>query len=208
MTPDVITQAAFARGRILHGGTGEPIAGDIDIAALEGPVVGRVLADGTFVLSGYLPFLFPLLATQAYTLNLRIRVTSPQLRAGAVTLPLILNVPAGPSFDPDPPAAPRALIQIPTILLTADPLSIRGRVVEAEDPTAPIQNATVEVLHAGPAVAPVVTGADGRYRFDGVTLVAPVQVRASHANFLTVTRAMRPEYGLLVNEENFRLPPP
>lgn len=208
MTPDVITQTAFARGRILHGGTGEPVAGDIDFTAHEGPVVSRVLADGTFVLSGYLGFLFPLLATQAYTLNLTVRVTSPQLSAGAVALPLVLNVPAGPSFDPDPPAAPRALIQIPTILLTADPLTIRGRVVEAEDPTAPIQNATVEVLHAGAAVVPEQTDADGRYRFDGAVLVAPVEVRASHANFLTVTRAMRPEYGLLVNEENFRLPPP
>jgi hypothetical protein len=182
--------------------------GDIDFTAREGPVVSRVLADGTFVLSGYLDFLFPQLATQAYTLNLRVRVTSPQLRAGAVTLPRVLNVPAGLSFDPDPPNAPRALIQIPTILLAADPLTIRGRVVEAEDPTAPIQNASVEVLHAGPAIAAEPTGADGRYRFDDVVLVAPVQVRASHANFLTVTRAMRPEYGLLVNEENFRLPPP
>lgn len=208
MTSDVITQAAFARGRILHGGTGEPVVGDIEFTAREGPVVSRVLADGTFVLSGYLDFLFPELATQAYTLNLTIRVTSPQLRAGAATLPLVLNVPAGPSFDPDPPNAPRALIQIPTILLGADPLTIRGRVVEAEDPTAPIQNASVEVLHAGPAVPPAVTGADGRYRLNNITLVAPVQVRVSHANFQTVTRAMRPEYGLLVNEENFRLPPP
>ena len=208
MISDVITQAAFARGRILHGGTGLPVVGDIEFTAREGPVVGRVLADGTFVLSGYLTFLFPLLATQAYTLNLSVRVSSPQLRAGAVTLPLVLNVPAGPSFDPDPPAAPRALIQSPTVLLAADPLSIRGRVVEAEDPTAPIQNATVEVLHAGAAIAPFVTGTDGLYRFDSVTLVAPVEVRASHASFQTVTRAMRPEYGLLVNEENFRLPPP
>jgi hypothetical protein len=208
MTPDVITQAAFARGRILHAGTGLSVVGDITIAAHEGPVIAKFLPSGEFVLSGYLDFLFPDLAATNYTLHLTVTITSPQFRAGKVVETLLLAVPSGASFDPDPPNAPRPLIQIPTVTLAADPLTIRGRVVEAADPTAAIAGAAVEILHAGPAIAPAATGADGRYSFDGVTLVAPVQVRASHAGFVTVTRGMLPEYGLLVNEENFRLSPP
>jgi Carboxypeptidase regulatory-like domain len=208
MTRDVIKQAAFARGRVLHGGTGEPVAGDIEIVAREGPVVTKFLPSGEFVLSGHLGFLFPDLAATAYKLNLTMTVTSEQFSAGRLTRALVLNVPAGASFDPDPPTAARPLIQIPTVNLPADPITIRGRVVKAEDPTAAIAGATVTLTHAGAAIPPAATGADGRYSFDGVTLVAPVVIQAAKAGFVTISRGIRPEYGLLVNEENFRLSPP
>ena len=211
MTPDIITtQVAFATGRIIHQGTGESVSGEIRLTSPEGPIIGKVRDDGTFALSGYLQFLFPDLASQPYQLTLTIRAVSAQYRAGSVELTLPpQTIPAGANFDPLPPATvPTALIDYGTVVLPADPLIIRGRVVEAEDPSTPIAGATVEILHGGPPVPAVTTGADGRYRFNPLVLTAPTEIRcAEPVRFRTITRNLLLDYGQLVNEENFRLPP-
>jgi hypothetical protein len=208
MSADVITQVAFATGRIIHQGTGEALAGEIRITAQEGPVVTKVLDDGTFVLSGYLTFLFPNLVGQPYNLNLTIVAGSPQYQQGVIEQQVLVTIPMGSDFDPDPPTPADALVDMGTIVLPADPITIRGRVVEAENTDQPIPNATVEVLHAGPAIPPVVTNGDGRYSFDNIAVTAPAQIRCSEASFATVTRVLLLDFGYLVNEENFRLPPP
>ena len=208
MSTDVITQVAFATGRIIHQGTGRELVGEIQINAQQGPVITRMLDDGTFVLSAYLGFLFPDLNSQNYNLNLTIQARSPQYRQGFMERQVIVNIPMGSAFDPNPPTPPDALINMGTIVLDADPITIRGLVVEAENVDQPIQNATVEVLHAGPAIAPETTDADGRYSFDNITVTAPAQIRCSEASFGTVTRVLLLDFGYLVNEENFRLPPP
>jgi len=208
MSADIITQTAFASGRIIHQGTGEPLVGDIRITAREGPVLSRTLEDGTFVISGYLAFLFPDLVTQPYTLNLTITATSQQYQQGFIEQPVVLNIPLGSDFDPNVPAPVDLPIDLGTIALPADPITIRGRVVEAENPDQSIPNATVEILHAGPPIAPVLTNADGRYSLDGITVTAPAQIQCSEASFQTITRTLLLDFGFLVNEENFRLPPP
>jgi hypothetical protein len=208
MSVDVITQAAFASGRIIHQGTGEELAGQIEITAQEGPIISKVLDDGTFVLSGYLRFLFPDLSTQNYTLNLTISANSQQYRQGLVEQSVVLNIPLGSNFDPDVAAPVDPPINMGTIVLPADPITIRGRVVEAEDLDQAIPNATVEILHAGPPIAPVLTNTEGRYSFDNITVTAPSQIRCSEPSFLTITRTLLLDFGYLVNEENFRLPPP
>ena len=208
MTPDVITQTAFATGRIIHEGTGRPPVGAVTFAAAEGPVVGRVLEDGTFALSGYLNFLFPNLAAQNYQLTLTISLTSPQYRSGRFERTLApVVVPLGSDFDPAPPAAPDPLVNFGTIILAADPVNIRGRVVEAANPGTPVGGASVEVLHAGPPIAAAAADASGRYRFDDIGVTAPAQIRCSAPTFKTITRDLLLDFGRLINEENFRLSP-
>ena len=208
MTPDAITQTAFATGRLLHEGTGKPPVGAVKFTAAEGPVVGKLHEDGTFAISAYLNFLFPNLASQNYPFTLTVSLTSPQYRSGKFERTLApVVVPVGTDFDPAPPAAPDPLIDFGTILLAADPVNIRGRVVEAANPATPVVGATVEVLHAGPPVPNAGAGADGRYRFDDIGVTAPAQIRCSAPTFKTVTRDLLLDFGRLVNEENFRLPP-
>ena len=180
MTPDAITQTAFATGRVIHQGTGRPPVGVVAFAAAEGPVVGKVLEDGTFAISAYLNFLFPNLASQNYPFTLTVSVTSPQYRSGKFERTLApVAIPLGSEFDPAPPAAPDPLIDFGTVVLAADPVNIRGRVVEAANPGTPVVGATVEVLHAGPPIPAVATDADGRYRFDEIGVTAPAQIQCS-----------------------------
>ena len=208
MNPDVITQVAFVTGRLLHQGTAQPVLGSIQIRAEEGPLSATILADGAFALSGDLQFLFPDLASQNYSLHLTIQATSPQFRQGQASLTATATIPMGADFDPAPPAAPHALVDLGTLLFPADTISVRGRVVETLNPDTPISGASVEVLHSGAPIPPAASDGDGWYRLDDILISGPSQVRCSHAGFKTVTRLLLLDYGKLVNEEYFRLPPP
>jgi hypothetical protein len=208
MTPDIITQVAFVTGTILHQGTGQPVVGEVRLRAKQGPVTSKVLEDGRFAVSGYLRFLFPDLATQPYLLDLTIRADSPQFKTGFIEQPLVVAIPMGRRFDPDPPTVPDPLIDVGTILLPGDPVNVRGRVFDGANPGTPINGATVEVLHTGPVVAPVLTGTDGSYRIDGITVTAPAQIRCSKLPAFPIeTRNLLLDFGRQVNEENFRLAP-
>ena len=169
MKPDLITQTLFVTGRLLHQGTGRPPEGEVEITALEGPVVGRALADGTFVVSGDLPRLFPELKQRAYGLNLLIRVVSRQFIRGYYEgRAKPLTIPQGADFDPDPdlyqpnpPPPPHPPLDAGTIVLSTqyEPIHLRGRVVAANDPEAPIAGATLTLFHNG-VETPTTTGAD------------------------------------------------
>lgn len=209
--PDVIKQVVFVTGRVLHQGTGEPIVGEIKITAQEGPVSSKVLSDGTFALSGDLEILFPNLATQSYQLHLNVHADSEQFRAGSIDQPELVTIPStipsGPSFDPDPPTTPRALVVVPTILLPADPVNIRGRVVNAQSPDTSIFGARIEVLQNGVVTDSTTTAADGRYRFDEIGVQAPAQIQCSATGFRIQPRILLIDFGKLLNEEYFRLEP-
>ncbi len=208
MTPDVIKQVAFVTGRILHQGTGRPVDGVVKLSARQGRVTSTIREDGTFAVSGDLNFLFPDLATQPYTVDLTIRAESLQFRTGFREQALPIVLPAGIDLDPTPPASPDPMVDVGTVFLPGDPVNVRGRVTDAANPSTPIAGAQVEILHPGPAIAPVLTGADGRYQIDNVAIQAPSQIRASEPiNFVTQTRTLLLDFGLTVNEENFRLAP-
>ena len=141
-------------------------------------------------------------------LHLDIHADSAQFHPGFIDHPVLVTIPGGPSFDPDPPTTPRALVVVPTVLLPADPTNVRGRVVEAHNPETPISGATLELLQGGPPISAVTTDADGRYRFNDVTVLAPSQIRCSKAGFKTEARPLLVDFGKLINEEYFRLAPP
>ena len=197
---DYLVQVAYVTGRILHEGTGQPPVGEIEFTADEGKIFGRVFDDGRFVISAYEQF--PLL-------NLNIRVRSPQYRAGEVTHSLTVTIPAG-DYDPEPPTAPAALFDVGDIILPGEGVNVRGRVTEAADPEVPVAGADVTLTHNGPPGSEIpseTTDADGRYRFKDARLWSPAEIAVSKTGFVTETRALRPDYGKLVNEEHFRLQP-
>ena len=199
MSPDLIEQVALVSGRIIHAGTGQAVLGSLRITAREGPVIDKLLGDGTFVLSGRPELLFPNIGAQDYVLNLNIRVTSAQFRQGVVTQQLSVPIPQGSPFDRPLSAG--------SVSLPADPVNIRGRVVGAKNPQIPIHNAVVEVLHCGLAVPPATTDAEGGYRFDEIAISAPAHMRCSATGFKPEKRILLIDFGKLMNEEHFRLPP-
>lgn len=122
MIADTLKQAAFIKGRVLHQGTGEPVVGRVQITAREGFVVDKVLADGTFAVSGDIERLFPELNSRSYQLTLTIRADSAQFPQGFVAYSLRVTIPAGSNFDPKTPTPPDPLIDVGTIRLPVDPV--------------------------------------------------------------------------------------
>ena len=205
----------FIKGRILHQGTGEPVVGrvHITITAREGFVVDKILADGTFAVSGDLEQLFPKLSLQSYPLTLTIRADSTQFRQGFVEYSFLATIPAGSDFDPKPPALPNPLIDVGTIRLPVDlenmQVNIRGRVVPAKDPDIPINGATVSILQSSVVTHSTTTNLQGRYRFDNIIVKAPAQIKCSAPGFLSQNpRILQVDFSKLINEEYFRLAPP
>lgn len=212
--PDVIKQVVFVTGRVLHQGTGEPIVGEIKITAQEGPVSSKVLSDGTFAVSGDLEFLFPYLATKDhndhfhdYQINLTIRAVSAQYRRGFAERQLSVMLLGGSNFDPDPPVVADLPVDMGIIRMPADPVNIRGRVVNAQSPDTSIFGARIEVLQNGVVTDSTTTAADGRYRFDEIGVQAPAQIQCSATGFRIQPRILLIDFGKLLNEEYFRLEP-
>jgi hypothetical protein len=195
MTPDVIKQAAFITGRILHQGTGDPVIGRIHITAREGFVVDKILT---------------------------IRADSAQFRQGFVEYSFLATIPVGSNFDPKPPTLPGSLIDVGTIRLPVDPavdptanpvvfqknmqVNIRGRVVRAKDPDIPINGAKVSILESSVVTHSTTTNSQGRYRFDNIIVKAPAQIKCSAPGFLSQNpRILQVDFSKSINEEYFRL---
>ena len=213
MIPDILKQAAFIKGRILHQGTGEPVVGRVHITAREGFVVDKMLADGTFAVSGDLEQLFPKLSSQSYPLTLTIRADSAQFRQNFVEYSFLVTIPVGSNFDPKPPALPNPLIDVGTIRLPVDlenmQVNIRGRVVPAKDPDIPINGAMVSILQSSVVTHSTTTNPQGRYRFDNIIVKAPAQIKCSASGFVSQNpRILQVDFSKSINEEYFRLAPP
>ena len=225
MTPDISKQALFIIGRILHQGTGEAITGQVRITALEAPVFDKVRTDGTFAISGQIDRLFPKDILPPYPVTLKIRADSAQFRQGFIEYTFPVKILGGPDFDPDPPTAPTAPINVGTIRLPVDPsvdptadpnvyrenmqVNIRGRVVTAKDSDTPISGATLNILQSGVSTNSTTTNVDGRYRFDNIIVKAPAKIQCSAPRFQNQSpRILQIDFGKLINEEYFRLTPP
>jgi hypothetical protein len=199
MTPDVIEQVAVAIGQILHQGTGKPVDGSISIRALEVPIHGTFLEDGNFAVSTWPDMYLPDLAAQAYQLTLTIRADSQQFIEGFYETEVVVPVPAGSTFEPP--------IDLGILELMADPLCLGGRVVEAQNPDTVISNATIDLIRGGTTVNTTQTDTEGRYRFDLITVLPDTDIKCSAPNFTDVQRKLSVDFGKLLSEEYFQLPP-
>lgn len=206
MAKEIHEQIVLAVGQILHAGSGQAVIGRVRVeeqharlAKRRSMLAAKYLANGTIVLSGQLGELFPELDKQAYRLQLNIHATSTQFRQGHATHPLTVQIPMGSSFDPP--------INLGVIRLPADPLQIRGRVVEARDPARPIATATILVTHSGPGLPRAQADANGNYRFQHVVVVAPATIECRAGGYKPQSRALLIDYSAALAEEHFRLVP-
>lgn len=204
MILEFLEQVALVTGKILHQGTGKPVFGKVRITTQFGEVVDKLLKDGRFVISGRPELLFPMLSSQSYQIHLQIRADSPQFRQGFIETNLTVTIPSGWTFD-------RPVFQADTILLSADPVNIGGYVFDAVNPNTKIPNATIEILQDEIVTHSKLTSADlneaGRYRFNNILVLAPVQIRCLATNFQSQTRNLLIDFSKSLNQENFYLVP-
>jgi hypothetical protein len=201
MSNDVIEQIALVSGRIVHRGTGRPIDGSVRIDAAEGPVIFKLLEDGTFALSANPHSFQKQIAGGSVKLSLTIRARSAEFTTGFVTESVAVTVPVA-AFPKD-----QGVWKLPLVAGAAANLArtIRGIVTEAKNPETPVANATIEILHTGGAIAPASTGADGRFSFGEVVVEAPADIRATTFGFKTQTRQLWIDFTLGMHEEHFRM---
>jgi hypothetical protein len=211
MTLDLLEQVAIATGRIIHGGTGQAIFGNIMLTPSLPGVVTKVTADGRFGLSGEIQHLFPELATQDYVLQLDLLIDSPQFNAGTRRLEQAITIEKDYSF-----AQP---LDLGEIRLDPDPIILRGRVFNADrsgnGDRLPIENATVSLL-TGDQSFNALTDETGRYslgkvnddgREVGYRIVEGATVECAAAGFKTRNRPLRVDFSQFVHEEYFYLQP-
>jgi hypothetical protein len=202
-----ISQVVFITGRILHQGTGRPIIGQVNITAREGPLQFTLLDDGRFGLSGDLRLLLPKPSAGFYVFNLTLQIISRQFRQGEVVLPISQSVSNVLDFAPDPPALPAPPVDMGTILVPADPVNLRGQVVEARNPGTPVPGATVAVTSVLGTTS-LTTPASGEFQFNNLAVQAPAQITCSKPlSFKPAARVLLLDYRLPVNEERFQLLP-
>lgn len=199
MIRDIIEQIVMVTGRIIHQGTGNPIAGKIAITSSDGEIIQTLRSDGFFAISGKPGVLFQQLATMNYTLHLAIRATSSQYRAGVAEKLITVPINAGENFNPP--------LSVGTILFAADTSYIRGRVTSGVDPHNPIAGATVKLIQSMVVTHSTTSDANGAFTFDMVPVAAPAELECSAATFVTQKRALIIDYGRPVHEEYFRLTP-
>lgn len=200
MTSDRLIQTALVTGRIIHAGTGGAIRGRITITSPDGAVIANVRDDGSFAVSGKPAILFPNIAAAADTLTLVIRAESAQFRAGFAEQTVVANIPMNEKF--------LTPIVLPAdVVFPADLAFIRGRVSSGADPFPDISGATVELVMGIPPYKSTLSLPDGTYAFDNVLITPPLEVRCTMMLYTTQTQALAVDYGIAVNEVNFRLKP-
>jgi Carboxypeptidase regulatory-like domain len=201
MTADMIEQVALVSGRFVHRGTGRPLRGSVAIEAREGRIVTKLLDDGTFALSADPHSFVPQIAAGAVTLSLTIRATSSEFTTGATT-----ETAAVTAVAPFPTDLGQWKLPLGASAIAANlSRTIRGSVIAAKDPKPPVSGAKVEILHAGGAIAPATTGADGRFSFDDVVVEGPAEIRVSKSTFVTQIRQLLIDFTHGMHEEHFRL---
>lgn len=201
-----ISQVVFMAGQVIHQGTGKPPIGRVSVTALEGPLLSRFLEDGRLALSGDLARLMPRPHPAPYDFHLTLQVDSPQFRSGRLILQRTVSIPSNLDFAPSPPTVPAPPHNLGVILLPAEPVNIRGRVVDARNPTNILSTAVVAVT--SPLGTTSVTATGGEYRLDNLVVQAPATISCTLSpTFKPITRILQLDYRLPVNEERFQMLP-
>jgi hypothetical protein len=207
MANDIIEQVALVSGRVLNRGTASPLDGSIAFDSREGEVVGRVLEDGTFVVSGRPELLFPLLASTAATFHLTMHARSLEFTQTAVDHALPVNIAAAFPFDAPLDQGTISLPVNPADIAANLARTIRGFVTHAVDPRPPLTGVTIDILENGIVTHTTPTDGAGRFSFNDVAVAAPAEIRATLNLFKVQRRQLLIDFHLSMHEEVFRLVP-
>jgi len=205
MTRDVIEQVGLVSGSVLNRGTALPLDGSISFDSLEGEVSGRVLEDGTFIVSGRPELLFPLLATTAATFHVTMHARSPEFTQTTVDHALIVNIATAFPFDAPLDQGTISLPVNPADITANLARTIRGFVTNAVDPRPSLSGVTIDILENGIVTHSTSTDGAGRFSFDDVVVAAPAEIRATLSQFKTQRRQLLIDFHLSMHEEVFRL---
>jgi len=205
MTKDVIEQVALVSGKALNRGTALPLDGSITFSSQEGDVAGRVLEDGTFVVSGRPELLFPFLSTTPATFHVAMHAQSAEFTQKTLDQPLTVNIAATYPFDTPLDQGNILLPVTPADIAKNLARTVRGLVTDAADPRPPLAGATIDILQSGVVTNTTTTDGQGRFSFNGLVVAAPAEIRASAALYKQQRRQLLIDFHLSMHEELFRL---
>jgi hypothetical protein len=217
----ILTQQALITGRVTDGITGRaPLLppGVELLARLTGgttrrfPLIFRVYPDGTFVAAGDPGRAFPRLpAGASLDLRLNAHAAGYQLATFDFSLVAAQLTPTDQARVIDGRNVTVGLLAAPLIehdfALMPLPVSLAGRVVEADAPETPVAAAQAAISAPAPR-GPALTSTDGFFHLADLPVAAEVTVRIAKAGFNTLDRVISLDFGQPVNHQTFALTKP
>jgi hypothetical protein len=209
----VLSRQALVTGRILDALTGEPAPGPVSVSVIDRndperrlPVAVRVVDGGNYVISGDPRTALP----QGIPVALRVRATAERYDpaeqdidiAAADTVPSPVMRTIGEREVEllllDAPLASRDLSLMPR------PVTLTGRVVDAEDRRRGLAGASVRITAPSPR-GPATADADGYFTLVDLPVAATVTVRVSAAGHTTLTEDLPLDHRTPTNRRTFAL---
>ncbi len=173
------------------------------------PIQPRRLADGSFVLAGDPTRAFPPL-TGVQTLDLRLVAEAPGYQTGSRDFSLT-------AVDVTPQPQPRTIagqvVMVPLLdapLLEHDfdllplPMSLSGRVVNADDPSQAVDGAEVRITAPAPR-GPVFSSTNGFFNLTDLPVARQVTLRIAKAGFVVLETPVMLDYRQPVYQQTFAL---
>lgn len=213
---DVLIQQVLITGQVQDGLNSRPTLAPPRIALVYQNPPGRPYAlelrqtaEGQYAFFGNPRTAFPIL-TGGSTLGLQLVVSAEHyqtqtvnfsLTAGDLTPTTVVRQIAGRNVEVS------VLTNLPVvhdIALLPQSIHLAGRVVEAADPTIPLENAQVRVI-APAARGPVSTNDQGFFTLHDLPIASEITVRVTRTGFQPLEEAVRLDYGQAVNQRSFAL---
>jgi hypothetical protein len=173
------------------------------------PLTVRLHRNGHFVFPGDPATAFPRLSAGS-SLDLLLRVSAFRYQMQEIPLSLSgsdLKLTAK-TREIDGGSITLELLDVPlvdqTIDLLPEPLHLNGRIVEADEPNAPIANAGVNISEPS-NMGPFTSGADGYFTINDLPVVSQVRLLAEHDDFMPFDTSIRLDYRQPVNQMTFTL---
>jgi hypothetical protein len=216
-TSAIITQQIFFHGRILDAVTSRPTltpptATLFYAPASDGrpyPLFSRIRPNGQFLFAGSPYTTFPILQA-GQTLNLHLRVTALSYVSQTLDINLsdgdLMRVDVNRTLAGQAVTIPQLNVPLwsQDVLLDPLPLQLRLRVVQADDPTVPIDRAEARIT-APSASGPFTSNADGYVTIPSLPLAQAVTVRVTRSGFDALETDILLDYRQQVNQRQFAL---
>ena len=173
------------------------------------PLTARLYPNGRFVFAGDSTTAFPRLRGDSMLdLLLRVSATRYQTQKVPFSLSKADLTPTEESREIDGRSVTLQLLDaLPfdqSVELLPDSLHLNGRLVESDDPDAPIANASVSISEPSD-IGPFSTDADGYFTFYDLPPVAKVRFHAQRSGFVPIDNWISLDYRQPVNQMTFTL---